>query len=201
MLETTPEGSSELNQESVALRALTLITVQPHTLSDFPSLSTHYPSSPSSDSSIWLDRLLDLARTLPPKVVTSTLKWSLRHLSSGSPLVSSETYIKFVQAEHAASYPPDAYSLIFTPLISKDFRELLHELFDVWAALASHAEDQSGLGGRMALLMGWWILQPEMSGNVKWEEMYAAWRLAARRVEHLFLAWIRLVHHIMNLSK
>lgn len=178
-----------------------MITVHPNAVSEFPTISSHYPSlsSSSSSESPWSDRLLELARSVPPGTVASTLKWTLRHLSPSSPgqthSFPSETYIRFVQAEHASSYTPDAYSRIFTPMVSRDYKELLHELFDVWAALASHAEDQSGLGGRMSLLMGWWLLQPHISGNVTWEEMYTAWRLAARRIEHLFLAWIRSVRN------
>lgn len=112
-------------------------------------------------------------------------------LSSAKSLVSPEEYVRFVQAEHAASYPLDAYHSILSPRLDLHVTKLLHEMFDVWAALTAHSEDRSGLGGKIALLLGWWIVQPEIRETSTWEELYAAWRLAGRRVEHLYLAWIR----------
>lgn len=181
-----------------ALCALLLIVTQPGKLSDFPSISSHYPSSSTeSPSTIWSERLTDATKSCPPQAVAAALKWALRRLqslpssSSSAPLISSETYIKFVQAEHAASYPADVYSVILIPHLGPRVSQLLHEIFDVWAALTAHAEDRSGLGGKLSLLLGWWIMQPNIGTDAGWQEMYASWRLAARRVEHLFLAWIR----------
>lgn len=115
-------------------------------------------------------------------------------MASSVSLVSPAEYIRFVQAEHAASYPLHAYHSILSPRLDTDVNKLLHEMFDVWAALTAHSEDRSGLGGKIALVLGWWIVQSEMGENRTWGELYAAWKVAARRVEHLFLAWMRWVH-------
>jgi hypothetical protein len=184
-------------ESQLYLLALFALAIRPSSITSFPSVIAHFPSSsPSPDSpDRWRDRFLfalkDL-RSVPD--LCECLKWALRHLVidpiSSAPLVDAAVYTSFVQTEHASSYPKDGYHTIFLPRLPPPTAQLLEEVFEVCAAIATHADTNGMPAGRVCLFLGWWLQGARKSVGT-WDELYNEWREAGRRTEHLFYAWVR----------
>jgi hypothetical protein len=95
-----------------------------------------------------------------------------------------------VRAEHVASYPLDAYASLLLPRLRPGVGACLDSIFELFSDIASKSEDNMTSGGKVCLLLGWWLCGDRK--NVRsWEQVYKEWKAAGQRVEHLFYAWIR----------
>lgn len=95
-----------------------------------------------------------------------------------------------MQAEHAATYPLGAYTGLYLPRLGAVIGGCLNSIFEVIAIIASKSEDNMMSGGKVCLLLGWWLCgNRKLEGD--WQKVYNEWQIAGQRVEHLFYAWIR----------
>jgi hypothetical protein len=174
------------------LLALFLLHHQPSLAPSFPSISAY--AATQNLRPLYSDLLRNALNDRPhPHELCEILKFSLQHLTpSQTPLVDSTTYINFVQAEHAATYPLDAFSDLFLPRLGASVGACLHSVFEVLAAIASKSEFNMMSGGKLCLLLGWWICGSRREEDQSdWLKVYKEWRIAGQRIEHLFYAWIR----------
>jgi hypothetical protein len=93
--------------------------------------------------------------------LAEVFKWAIRHFkfdgaSFGTSSDEYGWYKSFAESEKSASYPPDAYTSILTPLIPKEHLDLLNCIFDCASSVASYAEINgvSGLSQNIAFLVG-----------------------------------------------
>ena len=183
------------------LLALFLLSIRPTLSSSLPSFTAQYAASSSTDvGKSWENRLFAALKDAEsPADLAEVLKWTMRRpsLSStpgdhSSSLFGSTQYTRFVKAEQAASYPQGAYHDLFSPQLSPGAGAYLAEVFEVCAAIATHADVNTMSSGRLCLLLGWWLLSTGDRGvGLTWAELYDQWQGAAKRMEHLFYAWIR----------
>jgi hypothetical protein len=172
------------------LLALFLLHHQPSIAPSFPSISAYAASH--SPKPLYSNLLRNALNDRPhPHELCEILKFSLQHLTpSQTPLIDQEEYIKFVQAEHAATYPFDAYTNLYLPRLGAGIGECLNSIFEVIADIATKSEDNMMSGGKVCLLLGWWLCgHRKVEGD--WQKVYKEWQVAGQRVEHLFYAWIR----------
>lgn len=173
------------------LLALFLLHHQPALAPSFPIIQSHishlHPAPLYSD-------LLESALQDQPHAheLCQILVFSVQHISpSQSSLIDTSMYTKFVQAEHAASYPLDAYTTLFLPHLPSGVGAYLDAVFDVFSAIASKSEDNMVTGGKLCLVLGRWVWGVRETEGLEWDEVYRGWQVAGRRMEHLFYAWIR----------
>jgi hypothetical protein len=125
------------------------------------------------------------------------LKFSLQHLTrSQNPLVSPKLYVDFLRAEHAASYPLAAFSEILLPELGTSVSDCLDSIFEVFSDIATKSEDNMMSGGKLCLLLGWWICASQEEAQGDWQKVYQEWQVGGQRAEHLFYAWIRYVSYL-----
>jgi hypothetical protein len=149
----------------------------------------------------WSDRLTTcIGSTKNPVDIAETLKFILRRVDASptstpplAPLLGSESYMAFSQDERVAGYPMDAYSTLFLSRLSPEIGPYFDEMFEVWAAIAVRGEENHMTGEKLCFLLGWWSWEHGKEKGEGWEAFYEEWRQAGRRMEHLFLAWIRFV--------
>ena len=174
------------------LLALFLLHHQPSLAPSFPSITSYAASQ--TPRPLYSDLLRNALNDRPhPHELCDILKFSLQHLTpSQAPLVDAKTYIDFVQAEHAATYPLDSYLDLFLPRLGPGIGACLHSVFEVLADIASKSEFNMMSGGKLCLLLGWWFGGSRRGGDQSdWQTVYKEWQIAGQRVEHLFYAWIR----------
>ncbi|BEJ17268.1 hypothetical protein CspHIS471_0606690 [Cutaneotrichosporon sp. HIS471] len=176
------------------LGSLFILSRRPELADKLPSLTSRYPTVPADEAAeAWKSRLVAVAKDTPnPVDLAEVLKTILRRLAGNTrPIIDPTTYIRFVQQEHAASYPRVAYATMLEPHLSKDVVGLLAALFEVVAAVAMHADTNSMSAGRLCHLFGWWLLGAIPDGTTGWNDLYEAYRLAGQRAEHIFYARVR----------
>lgn len=176
------------------LASLFVLARRPQLGDKFPSLTSRYPTVPQDQAAEeWKSRLVAVAKDTPnPVDLAEVLKTILRRLSGNArPIIDPATYVRFVQQEHAASYPRVAYANMLVPHLSEDVVGLLSALFEVVSAVALHAELNSMSAGRLCHLFGWWLLGAMPDGTTSWSDLYEAYRLAGQRAEHLFYSRVR----------
>ena len=173
------------------LLALFLLHHQPSLAPSFPSISAYVASQ--NPRPLYSDLLRNAINDQPhPHELCQILKFSLQHIApSQIPLIDSDTYVKFVHSEHAASYPLDAFSKLYLPQIKAGTGECLNRIFEVIADIATKSEYNMMSGGKVCLILGWWLCGDRGSEMQDWQKVYKEWRVAGQRVEHLFYAWIR----------
>lgn len=174
------------------LLALYILHHQPSLASSFPSITSDTASR--DPKPLYSDLLQSALNDRPhPHELCDILKFSLQHLTpSQSPLLDSGMYVKFVQAEHAASYPIDGYTSLFLPRLPLGVGACLDSVFEVLSDIASKSEDNMMSGGKVCLLLGWWLCgDRKASASLGWEKVYQEWQDAGLKLEHLFYAWIR----------
>ncbi|WWD18594.1 hypothetical protein CI109_103047 [Kwoniella shandongensis] len=171
------------------LVALFALSIKPELSTSFPSISLS-----QSDSSQSLREKLQLAvREIDSPVdLAEVIKFVLRRLTtSGNSVIDNLLYAKFVQDEHALSYPLAAYETLLLSNLPSETRGYLTEIFELLAGLATYSDANTMSSGRLSYLLGWWISGREDISLGSWEKLYADWQGAGKRVEHLFYAWIR----------
>ncbi|OCF30439.1 hypothetical protein I316_07926 [Kwoniella heveanensis BCC8398] len=182
------------------LLSIYALTINPALLSSFPTIAAQFAQPSFDPSKVWTERLKVIARdTERPSDLAEVLKYILRRLhtfptpssTSNKPLIDSTSYVAFVQAENAASYPWEAYNTLLVPKLQPGVPRYLDEIFEVWSAIAAHADENTMTAGRLAYLLGWWVLRSGVSKVAEWEKFYKDWQVAGRRIEHLLFAWIR----------
>lgn len=176
------------------LASLFVLARRPELADKLPSLTSRYPTVPAADAAdAWMSRLVAVAKDTPnPVDLAEVLKTILRRLAGNArPIIDPATYVRFVQQEHAASYPRVAYATMLVPHLSEDVVGLLAALFEVVSAIALHADTNSMSAGRLCHLFGWWLLGSMPDGTTSWSNLYEAYRLAGQRAEHLFYARVR----------
>ncbi|WVQ73248.1 hypothetical protein IAR50_002816 [Cryptococcus sp. DSM 104548] len=179
------------------LFALFALCTKPHLIGSLPSVASHL-AKPTSErpSEIWRERLVTSLRdTDRPLDISEGLKLIYRRLlpstAGHDPLISRQVYAKFVQAEHASSYPLSAFGELLGPDVPTEVTSYLHEMFETWAAIATHANQNTLTGGRLAYLLGWWAYGMNTSKVAGFDQFYKDWKEAGKRLEHLLYAWIR----------
>lgn len=144
----------------------------------------------------------ELRYTRSPHDIASVLRWGLRHLkldtdSFGKTDGSSDElrwYKIFRETEHAASYPPNAFSNTLATQLPEAHLKLLISTLDIISSLASHAEANGISGSKLSKFVGLWLLSTHRSEESDdWSTFYARWERAGRVLEHVFLCWIRFV--------
>lgn len=195
--------SSEAKQDKenqYLLLALFTLVISPERTDRFPSLTTYYQSISSPSSASWSDRLTAIIKDMIyPADFAQVLLFLLHRLNSPPPQSSDHTpvgldvglYKSFVASEKDEGYPMDAYEKLFSPRIDTKQMSYLEEIFEVWAALAAHSDNNGMTGGKLSRLLGWWVWGSSISATAEWTDLYMDWQEAGRRVEHLFYAWIR----------
>jgi|SRR5882762_1327351 len=139
----------------------------------------------------------ELKFTRSPHDVAAVLRWGLRHLklegsSFGKDSSEWSWYQNFSRAEHAAEYPPKAFSGKLVPLLPKSHLNLLLATLEIESSLAAHAEHNSISGSKLSKFLGLWLLTASRSEvNDDWDAFYTRWERAGRILEHLFLSRIR----------
>jgi len=176
------------------------LSVNPALASSFPSLTSHYNPSSSSDSAntaeTWNNRLkAAIADTTHPADLAENLKFISRRqavapVDSGLVALDVGLYTSFLRAEQLAGFPPDSYDQLFVPRITPDVKAYLDNVFRIWAAIAAHANANELTGGKLCRFLGWWIWGQRAKAD-DWRTLYEGWVDAGRRIEHIFLAWIR----------
>ncbi|ODO05167.1 hypothetical protein L198_01855 [Cryptococcus wingfieldii CBS 7118] len=179
------------------LFALFALYTKPHLIDSLPSVASHL-AKPTSErpSEIWHERLVTSLRdTDKPLDISEGLKFILRRLlpsaTGEDPLISRQVYTTFVQAEHASSYPLSAFGEFLGPNVPAEVASYLHEMFETWAAIATHADQNTLTGGRLAYLLGWWAYGMNAGKVASFDHFYKTWKEAGKRLEHLLYAWIR----------
>lgn len=191
MLQSSPDQSDTYR----TLLVLLVLSIRPSLLASLPSIKSHYSSEAADSADTWKSRLLDAVGTTSPLERCEAVKWALRRMiiaksNTTTALVDVGAYIAFVKAERSSGYSEDSYGKLFLSRTTHSAGQALQEIFDVWAALAALSGANSTLGGKICLLLGWWILgRSERSSE--WSDVYEEWLKAGKRVQHLFLAWIR----------
>lgn len=176
------------------LIALFVLARRPHLAAKVQSLTSTYSDVSGADAdTVWKERLVQVAKdTSNPVDLAEVLKTVLRRLDVGArPIIDPSVYVRFVQQEHAASYPRSAYSTMLIPQLSSDVAGLLDAVFEVCNAIALHAETNAMSAGRLCHLFGWWLLGAVPDGATGWNDLYEAYKLAGQRAEHLFYTHIR----------
>ncbi|GMK57356.1 hypothetical protein CspeluHIS016_0401900 [Cutaneotrichosporon spelunceum] len=184
--------TSKDRQRQIA--SLFVLARRPKLADKFPSLTSRYPIVPEDEAAdAWKSRLVAVAKDTPnPVDLAEVLKTILRRLvGNARPIIDPATYVRFVQQEHAASYPRVAYATMLEPHLTDEVTGLLAALFEVVAAVAMHADTNSMSAGRLCHLFGWWLLGAMPDGTTSWNGLYEAYRLAGQRAEHLFYARVR----------
>ncbi|ODN81823.1 hypothetical protein L202_02187 [Cryptococcus amylolentus CBS 6039] len=179
------------------LFALFALYTKPHLIDSLPSVASHL-AKPTSErpSEIWHERLVTSLRdTDKPLDISEGLKFILRRLlpsaTGENPLISRQVYTTFVQAEHASSYPLSAFGELLGHNVPAEVANYLHEMFETWAAIATHADQNTLTGGRLAYLLGWWAYGMNAGKVASFDHFYKTWKEAGKRLEHLLYAWIR----------
>lgn len=177
------------------LGTLFVLARRPELAAKFPSVANQYPWTENEDKAAeeWKYRLIAVAKDTPDPVdIAEVLKTMLRRLAPSSrPIIDPAVYVRFVQQEHAASYPRQSYETMLVPELGEVGTRLLAAVFEVVAAIAMHAETNAMSAGRLCHLFGWWILGSVPDGTTDWNSLYQAYRLAGQRTEHLFYARLR----------
>jgi hypothetical protein len=182
--------------------ALYALAVYPHLVESLPNFVSRFADTVgSSTPPTWQDRLESTIKGITdPEEIAEIIRFILRrtNLPSSShtrpALLKGATYEEFVSAENTAGYPMDAYASLFLPRIQSNIAELMNEIFEVWAAIATRGSENQMGGGKICLLMGWWICGNRPGDIEEWKELYEEWQIAGRRMEHLFYVWIRYVN-------
>lgn len=172
------------------LIALFLLHQRPAMGTSFPTINARIAQlRPATLFSLLLDS--SLMGDPGPHELCEVLVFALQHLSHNQPsLIDSEMYKIFVQAEHKARYPLDAYTTLLLPRLPQGVGAYLDTIFDVFAEIASKSQTNVVWGGKLCLVYGrtiWGI----NTNKRDWEYIYREWQFAGRRLEHLFCAWIR----------
>lgn len=172
------------------LTTLFVLARRPELADKFPSVTDYVPKTNNGDD--WKARLISYARDSDPVDLAEVLKLVLRRLAPQErPIIDPEVYVKFVQSEHAASYPRRAYADMLLPKISEETGEVLHAVFEVCNSIALYAETNAMTAGRLCHLFGWWLLGEKPDGVTNWNDLYDGYKLAGQRAEHLFYAHLR----------
>lgn len=176
------------------LTALFVLARRPELTDNLPSIVGQY-AVPKEEGAAeeWKSRLLAVANETPnPVDLAEMLKTILRRLAATSkPIVDPAVYVRFVQQEHAASYPRSSYDTMFINQLDSVVIQLLSAVFEVVAAIALHSESNAMSAGRLCHLFGWWLLGSVPDGTTDWNGLYQAYKLAGQRTEHLFYARLR----------
>jgi hypothetical protein len=190
------------------LIALFLLQNQPGLAGSFPSLQPTKPPIPARKkrtiTHLSFGESLEQDPTTPSDIC-SILKFFLRRLRTPSPpLFDRVLYTKFVQAEYAASYPHDAYDMLFRPRLPLGVGAYLDAIFEVFATIIGQSSSDELVGSKLCSMLGWWIWgngafhtrEGSMStgdtyAGQAFDKVYRDWLDAGRRVQHLFYAWIR----------
>lgn len=176
------------------LAVLFVLARRPELASKFPTVTSVYPAPKEREArEVWKARLISVARdTNNPVDIAEALKSMLRRLAATDrPVIDPSVYVRFVQQEHAASYPRGAYSTMLLPQLDAETVGLLDAVLEVCNAIAMHAETNAMGAGRLCHLIGWWLLGKLPDGTSGWNALYDEYKLAGQRAEHLFYARIR----------
>ncbi|WWC62721.1 uncharacterized protein I303_105318 [Kwoniella dejecticola CBS 10117] len=169
------------------------LVIRPDLLNKLPSIAAQFAQPTSNPSAIWKDRLVSVLKDIDnTSELAEALKFILRRLRPTplEPILDDGMYTKFVQAEIEASYPHEAFDTLLRPRLKAGVAGYLNEVFEVWSAIITHAEENGTSAGKLTSLLGWWAWRPD--GKVdSWAELYEGWKLARQRVEHLLFVWIR----------
>lgn len=172
------------------LTTLFVLARRPELADKFPSVTSYVPKTDNGDD--WKARLITYARDSDPVDLAEVLKLVLRRLAPQErPIIDPDVYVKFVQSEHAASYPRRAYADMLLPKLSEETGEVLHAVFEVCNSIALYAETNAMTAGRLCHLFGWWLLGEKPDGVTNWSDLYDGYKLAGQRAEHLFYAHLR----------
>lgn len=172
------------------LTTLFVLARRPELADKFPSVTSYVPKTDNGDD--WKARLVAYARDSDPVDLAEVLKLVLRRLAPQErPIIDPDVYVKFVQSEHAASYPRRAYADMLLPKLSEETGEVLHAVFEVCNSIALYAETNAMTAGRLCHLFGWWLLGEKPDGVTNWSDLYDGYKLAGQRAEHLFYAHLR----------
>jgi hypothetical protein len=180
-----------------SLLVLFVLSIRPELACSFPSFLRGRATPSTSYTETLMTAIKDISDS---SVLCENLRFILRRLdastsstATSAPIVEVELYTKFVQAERAARYPSDAYTTLFHPRLRFEVGSYLEEVFEIWSAFAARAEVNNISGGKLCLLLGWWLWGNGTSRVTSWQELYESWEETSRRVEHLFMAWLRYV--------
>jgi len=133
--------------------------------------------------------------------VAAVLRWGLRHvqLESDSFGTNDGWYKAFFDAEVANDYPPKAFSEKLAPNLPTSHLDLLTSTLEVFSSLAAFSEANSTSGSKLSKIFGLWLLTARrIEDKDDWRTFYARWERTGRMLEHLFLARIRYVAHIIH---
>ncbi|OCF57109.1 hypothetical protein L486_05968 [Kwoniella mangroviensis CBS 10435] len=177
------------------LLALYCLVIRPDLLSHFPTIAAQFAQPTSNPFEIWRERLTSILKDGETSSdLSEVLKYILRRLQPTRPesLIDIGLYIAFVKAERSSSYPLDAFERLLSPRLKTGVATYLNEIFEVWSAMITHAEQNAMTPGRLAHLLGWWTWGCSTGKFRSWEELYKDWKSAGQRMEHLLYVWIRL---------
>ncbi|WVQ65637.1 uncharacterized protein L199_003815 [Kwoniella botswanensis] len=176
------------------LLAIYCLVIRPDLLSNFPTIAAQFAQPTSNPSRIWRERLTSILKDGETSSdLSEVLKYTLRRLqpTPPEPLVDTGLYTAFVKAERSSSYPLDAFETLLSPRLKTGVANYLNEIFEVWSAVITHAEQNAMTPGRLAHLLGWWTWGCSTGKFKSWEELYKDWKSAGQRMEHLLYVWIR----------
>ncbi|WWD05014.1 hypothetical protein V865_003085 [Kwoniella europaea PYCC6329] len=176
------------------LLAIYCLVIRPDLLSKFPTIAAQFAQPTSNPSDIWRERLTSILKDGETSSdLSEVLKYTLRRLqpTPPEPLIDTGLYTAFVQAERSSSYPLDTFETLLSPRLKTGVATYLNEIFEVWSAVITHAEQNAMTPGRLAYLLGWWTWGCSTGKLKSWEELYKDWKSAGQRMEHLLYVWIR----------
>ncbi|WWC96243.1 hypothetical protein V866_003110 [Kwoniella sp. B9012] len=176
------------------LLAIYCLVIRPDLLSNFPTIAAQFAQPTSNPSEIWRERLTSILKDgETTSDLSEVLKYTLRRLQTTppEPLIDISLYTAFVKAERSSSYPLDAFETLLSPRLKTGVATYLNEIFEVWSAVITHAEQNAMTPGRLAHLLGWWTWGCSTGKFKSWEELYKDWKSAGQWMEHLLYVWIR----------
>ncbi|WWC70892.1 uncharacterized protein I206_104844 [Kwoniella pini CBS 10737] len=190
MLPLRPRANST---SQLYILALYTLFIRSELLPRLPTISAQYAQPISDPSAIWKERLISVLKDINSNSdIAETLKYTLRRHRprQRGPMLETILYIEFTQAEINSSYPDNAYESLLQPRLRAGVADCLHEIFEVWSAIIVHAEENGMTPSKLSALLGWWVWGLDEKVD-SWQNLYEGWKLARRRVEHLFYVWIR----------
>ena len=136
-------------------------------------------------------------RYASPHDAAAMLKWGLRHMRVRNTDFNSPDehgwYDNFVKAERASQYHPRAIADLLHPNLPLETAELLSEVLELMATVASHRTANHMPASYICRVLGFWLL-----GRIgvahpppTFDEFHKVWEKSSAILEHLLLAHIR----------